>query len=805
MKKILSYLVTIIYILAIVFCLVVLIKPGASIFYQKTEIKPEQISCEENSCKVQYNIDQTIYDPSTILILEDQRVLSFVSTEFVRPEDNKDSYIEIIIKDEASESMGTGEPFRFDLENHQYSIYSKPYLISRKWTGIGLGLLISCFIWFLVKVVIPEKKQNKHVGIFALWQQTIIGILNQIDHFLKERRQPLAYGAVNTILAAYLYLFMEWLFFVTKPSFMDVLPFGEKLKIMFNSAFILTVFALAGLLVLFLLDALYTRKVPNFFHYLYNTPAAFILACLVLILIDNFTYTFFKFGIANSDIVGKIIYIHLFVFVFWRILKKIEQPQEKVSRLFEYRGRIIASLGLIGVSIISVAASYNPEVNTGGNNPGEISLVSGSYPNIILLSSDGVNADNMSVYGYERETTPFLDVLAESSLLSQNNFTNASKSMGSETAILTGKLPLTTHVIFPPNTLRGKDMYQHLPGILRLKGYKTISLGVPYWVDANVINFKNAFTEVNGQVNPNETTSGLFSMYGYEDSRYLLRMVTDRIEERLCDIFFIKDMPNPIDLVTQAADVTYTDEEKIQKLYDKLTEANQTNQSLFAHVHLMDTHGVTVNPVIQKYSVGEEQSDYWMTDFYDDAILSFDARVEELVKFLKDTGQYQKTILIIYTDHGQQWVTNKRLPLIIHFPNDDFHGILTANTQNIDIAPTILDYLNIPIPEWMEGNSILQNLDRRRLIFSAHAEGSESNSILFSSNISQDSLKQFQQIGVIQCQNWFSFDLKENKITQGIVENYINPCPEAELDSLDEIKEALIRKLTGLGYQIPEF
>ncbi|HQN63723.1 MAG TPA: hypothetical protein PLG96_09510, partial [Flexilinea sp.] len=133
MKKILSYLVTIIYILAIVFCLVVLIKPGASIFYQKTEIKPEQISCEENSCKVQYNIDQTIYDPSTILILEDQRVLSFVSTEFVRPEDNKDSYIEIIIKDEASVSTDTGEPYRFDLENHQYSIYSKPYLISRKW------------------------------------------------------------------------------------------------------------------------------------------------------------------------------------------------------------------------------------------------------------------------------------------------------------------------------------------------------------------------------------------------------------------------------------------------------------------------------------------------------------------------------------------------------------------------------------------------------------------------------------------------------------------------------------------------
>lgn len=805
MKKILSYLVTIIYILAIVFCLIVLIKPGASIFYKKEEIKPEQISIEENSYKIQYNIDQTIYDPTTILILEDQKVLNFISAEYVRPEDNTDPYIEIIIKDTASETPDTGEPFRFDLENHQYSIYIKPYLISRKWAGIGLGVLITCFICFIVKVVIPEKKKNKRIGIFPLWQQTITGILSQIGHFLKERRQPLANGAVNTILAAYLYLLMEWLFFVTKPSFMDVLPFGEKLKIMFNSAFILMVFALLVLLVFFLLDALYTRKVSNFYRYLYNTPAAFILACLVLILIDNFTYTFFKFGIANSDIVGKIIYIHLFVFVFWRILKRIEQSQEKVSRLSEYRGKFIASISLIVLSIISVVASYNSEVDTGGIDLGGTSLISGTYPNIILLSSDGLNADNMSVYGYERETTPFLETLADSSLLSQNNFTNASKSMGSETAILTGKLPLTTHVIFPPNTLRGKDMYQHLPGILRLKGYKTISLGVPYWVDVNVINFKNAFNEVNGQVNPNETDSGLFSMYGYEDSRYMLRTVIDRIEERLCDIFFIKDMPNPIDLVTQTADVTYTDEEKIKRLYDKLTEASQTNQSLFAHVHLMDTHGEKVNPVIQRYSLGEEQDEDWMTDFYDDTILSFDARVEELVNFLKNIGQYQNTILVIYTDHGQQWVTNRRLPMIIHFPNDDFHGILTANTQNIDIAPTILDYLNIPIPEWMEGNSILNNLDRTRLIFSAHADGGESSSILLPSKISQGTLKQFQQIGIIQCQNWFSFDLTENKITQGIVENYINPCPETELDSLDEIKEALIRKLTQLGYQIPDF
>ena len=102
----------------------------------------------------------------------------------------------------------------------------------------------------------------------------------------------------------------------------------------------------------------------------------------------------------------------------------------------------------------------------------------------------------------------------------------------------------------------------------------------------------------------------------------------------------------------------------------------------------------------------------------------------------------------------------------------------------------------------MEGNSILKNLDRKRLIFSA--DPGEQN-ISDPDNIVEESLDIYNLIFVIQCQNWFSFDLKENKITQGIVENYINPCPETELDSLDAIKKALIRKLTGLGYQIPEF
>jgi arylsulfatase A-like enzyme len=84
-----------------------------------------------------------------------------------------------------------------------------------------------------------------------------------------------------------------------------------------------------------------------------------------------------------------------------------------------------------------------------------------------------------------------------------------------------------------------------------------------------------------------------------------------------------------------------------------------------------------------------------MTDFYDDAILNFDHQTEKIVEYLKENGEFDNTLLVIYSDHGQHWTITDKLPLIIHIPEDAYQGILTANTQNVDIAPTILDYMQI--------------------------------------------------------------------------------------------------------------
>jgi len=56
------------------------------------------------------------------------------------------------------------------------------------------------------------------------------------------------------------------------------------------------------------------------------------------------------------------------------------------------------------------------------------------------------------------------------------------------------------------------------------------------------------------------------------------------------------------------------------------------------------------------------------------------------------------------------------IPLLIRFPESILAGRSSLNVQLIDIAPTILDTLGMPIPDWMEGDSIrsadLVNPDR---------------------------------------------------------------------------------------------
>ena len=138
--------------------------------------------------------------------------------------------------------------------------------------------------------------------------------------FLKLKISSQSLGII-VIFVSYIFIFFEWLFFVTKPSFMSVLSIFEKMKIFLGFGSLLALAALLAITPILLLNTLPILKAKKHFLNLFTAllPAA-ILASLLLLLVDNFTYTLFSFGVFNAIGLIRPIYGLLFlftVFIFW--------------------------------------------------------------------------------------------------------------------------------------------------------------------------------------------------------------------------------------------------------------------------------------------------------------------------------------------------------------------------------------------------------------------------------------------------------------------------------------------------------
>ena len=96
-----------------------------------------------------------------------------------------------------------------------------------------------------------------------------------------------------------------------------------------------------------------------------------------------------------------------------------------------------------------------------------------------------------------------------------------------------------------------------------------------------------------------------------------------------------------------------------------------------------------------------------------------------LIRFLKDTGQYDDTLIIFTADHGEmlgerrQWGklsfydAATRVPLVIRDPKrPSCNGSqLDSFTESVDVSPTILDWLAGDVPIAMNGVSLLPWLE----------------------------------------------------------------------------------------------
>jgi arylsulfatase A-like enzyme len=108
-------------------------------------------------------------------------------------------------------------------------------------------------------------------------------------------------------------------------------------------------------------------------------------------------------------------------------------------------------------------------------------------------------------------------------------------------------------------------------------------------------------------------------------------------------------------------------------------------------------------------------------DAYDNAIKWTDYNVASLVSALDEEGLFEKTIIVIGSDHGEAFLEHSReghaqdlyaevvnVPLILSLPFRLDPGIVVEPlVRNIDLWPTVLDLLGLPAQQDAEGRSLV--------------------------------------------------------------------------------------------------
>jgi arylsulfatase A-like enzyme len=100
-----------------------------------------------------------------------------------------------------------------------------------------------------------------------------------------------------------------------------------------------------------------------------------------------------------------------------------------------------------------------------------------------------------------------------------------------------------------------------------------------------------------------------------------------------------------------------------------------------------------------------------------------DDHLGRVFAYLKETGQWDNTLIIFTCDHGEQlgdhhllgkigyFDESYRIPMIIRDPRAAAKGtrgtIVEKFTETIDTMPTILEWLGLPVPRQVDGHSLL--------------------------------------------------------------------------------------------------
>lgn len=314
-------------------------------------------------------------------------------------------------------------------------------------------------------------------------------------------------------------------------------------------------------------------------------------------------------------------------------------------------------------------------------------------PDVLLVSLDTLRADRLGCYGYERDTSPFLDSLAARGVRFANAYVATHGTPPSHASIFTSLYQESHEVSYHVggNTPRNDNVPEDLrllPEVLQDAGYVTIGVTGGGYVSSN---------------------------FGFDQG---------------FDLF----VDRPVDVVKGT-----------RRLVEELRLRRYSHRPIFAFFHTYEIHSPYDPPVPWRDAFGEYESDFEATNenlvplqesarptlddediaylnaLYDAGIRYTDHVLEELWGELESAGFFDRPHLVILTsDHGEEFAEHGgllhrvslyeelvRVPLIILGTDVPAGRVEEQLVSTVDIAPTIYAAVGVDPRKPMVGTDLL--------------------------------------------------------------------------------------------------
>ncbi len=323
--------------------------------------------------------------------------------------------------------------------------------------------------------------------------------------------------------------------------------------------------------------------------------------------------------------------------------------------------------------------------------------------NVVILLLDCVRADHIGTYGYPRSTTPNLDALAVDAVLFEQAISQSNWTKPSIVSLFTGTY-LSQHLI-TDGRLGGRieDDGSIPTGHVMVEEFMTLAeyMSRGGFATGGFVNQGHLPAHLGFAQGFDVYESGL---HDPEVEQFFKAWVNQLGDRRFFAYLHLLDLHFP-----------YTTQDHLDIFNDDLSERPMTRLMQSAaggeEIRRRASSGGLTQENVQE-----------LVGLYDGELLGVDDRLGSVVRYLKESGLYDSTLIIVTADHGEAFLEHNyfehgenllyseliRVPLIIKFPSRQHAGQrISAPAQLIDILPTLREHFGLATSQEVGGTSLI--------------------------------------------------------------------------------------------------